>query len=122
MRFVSEHTFAIETRGLTKTYGPADGVRNLNLRVPAGLFGFLGPNGSGKSTTVKPLSGLLPPAAGEVRVAGQTRFSGNRCPATVDRYPPGRRCAVPFAHDCALAMALLHSPWVLFLDEPLEGI
>jgi ABC-2 type transport system ATP-binding protein len=48
-------------------------VRDLNLQVaPGTLFGFLGPNGSGKSTTIKLLTGLLAPTAGEVRVAGQT--------------------------------------------------
>jgi ABC-2 type transport system ATP-binding protein len=68
----NEQPFAIEARGLTKTYGSADAVRNLHLQVPSGtLFGFLGPNGSGKSTTVKLLCGLLEPTAGEVRVAGQ---------------------------------------------------
>jgi ABC-type ATPase involved in cell division len=63
----------IEARGLTKTFGRLAAVRDLNLQVaPGTLFGFLGPNGSGKSTTIKLLTGLLAPTAGEVRVAGQT--------------------------------------------------
>jgi ABC-2 type transport system ATP-binding protein len=163
---------AIEARGVTKTYGRVDAVHDLNLQVPAGtLFGFLGPNGSGKSTTVKMLSGLLEPTAGEVRVEGQIvsvenvdlrrvigilpeddalfhsltiwehlEMSGplyglsrdeTRARAVellrhldldaksgtyIDQASFGMR------KKCALAMALLHNPRVLFLDEPLEGI
>lgn len=63
--------FDIETRGLTKSFGELVAVRNLNLQVPSGtIFGFLGPNGSGKSTTVKMLTGLLTPTAGEAWIAG----------------------------------------------------
>jgi ABC-2 type transport system ATP-binding protein len=61
----------IEAHGLTKNFGAFTAVRDLNLQVPRGtIFGFLGPNGSGKSTTVKMLTGLLEPTAGEVIVAG----------------------------------------------------
>jgi ABC-type multidrug transport system ATPase subunit len=66
-------SLGIEARGLTKTFDRLAAVRDLNLQVaPGTLFGFLGPNGSGKSTTIKLLTGLLAPTAGEVRVAGQT--------------------------------------------------
>jgi ABC-2 type transport system ATP-binding protein len=34
------------------------------------IFGFLGPNGSGKSTTIRMLTGLLPPSAGRATVGG----------------------------------------------------
>ena len=34
------------------------------------LVGYLGPNGAGKSTTIKMLTGILVPSAGEVRVSG----------------------------------------------------
>jgi len=68
-----DSSLGIEARGLTKAFDRVVAVRDLNLQVaPGTLFGFLGPNGSGKSTTVKLLTGLLAPTAGEVRVAGQT--------------------------------------------------
>ena len=64
-------TFAIETVGLSKRYGPKDAVRDLTLRIPRGeAFGFIGPNGAGKSTTIKMLMGLARPSAGEARVLG----------------------------------------------------
>ena len=46
-------------------------VRGISFAVPAGQFvGLLGPNGAGKSTTVKVLTGILYPTAGEARVLG----------------------------------------------------
>ena len=153
-------------------FGHLAAVRDLSLQVaPGTLFGFLGPNGSGKSTTIKLLTGLLAPTAGEVRVAGQTvslenielrrvigilpedaalfhsltiwehlELSGplyglsreetraraiqllrhldlERDSGTyIDQASYGMR------KKCALAMALLHNPRILFLDEPFEGI
>jgi ABC-2 type transport system ATP-binding protein len=63
--------FAVETRGLTRTFGSKRAVDGIDLQVPAGSFyGFLGPNGAGKSTTIKCLTGLLRPSGGEMRILG----------------------------------------------------
>jgi ABC-2 type transport system ATP-binding protein len=63
--------YAVVTRGLVRTFGQKVAVNNLNLSVRAGeFFGFLGPNGAGKSTTIKMLTGLLRPTAGDVWVSG----------------------------------------------------
>ena len=71
-RSVAAYAWAIETRGLTKRFGDATVVNNLDLRVPAGsVFGFLGPNGSGKTTTIRMLLGLISPTAGEVHLLGE---------------------------------------------------
>lgn len=62
---------AIETHGLTRYFDKACAVDHVNLRVDRGTFyGFLGPNGAGKSTTIKMLTGLLAPSAGEMTVLG----------------------------------------------------
>ena len=62
---------AVETRGLTRTFGEFRAVDAIDLAVPAGsLYGFLGPNGAGKSTTIKCLTGLLRPSAGTIRILG----------------------------------------------------
>ncbi len=61
----------IEIRGLSKSYGKARGVIDVNLSVKEGdIFGFLGPNGAGKSTTIRSILGFLKKDAGEIRVFG----------------------------------------------------
>ena len=61
--------FAVETRGLSRRFGSKRAVDGIDLHVPPGSFyGFLGPNGAGKSTTIKCLTGLLRPSAGEMRI------------------------------------------------------
>ena len=164
--------FEIETKNLTKKFGRLVAVNNLNLQIRKGtIFGFLGPNGAGKSTTVKMLTGLLQPTAGEALISGLSilrspvevkkkigvlpeelalfdsltiwehlmmcgpiygltlsetelraeqllRFLdlGQSRNVYVDQASSGMR------KKCSLAMALLHNPSVLFLDEPFEGI
>ena len=44
-------------------------VRDISFAVNAGeIVGYIGPNGAGKSTTIKMLTGILVPTAGEIRV------------------------------------------------------
>jgi len=168
----NSEAWAIDARGLTKRFGTVTAVRGVTLQVPNGtIFAFLGPNGSGKSTTVRLLTGLLAPTAGEARVRGRLvsvedlelrreigilpeddalfpdltiwehlelcgRLYGLRDEETVERatqllrhldLEQGRKTLVEKASfgmrkKCALAVALLHNPRVLFLDEPFEGI
>ena len=62
---------AIETKQLTKFYGSARGIENLDLSVEQGdFFGFIGPNGAGKSTTIRTLLGLISPTGGSASVLG----------------------------------------------------
>lgn len=62
---------AIRTEKLTKFYGKARGVIDLDLKVEQGeFFGFIGPNGAGKSTTIRTLLGLLRPTSGRGEVLG----------------------------------------------------
>lgn len=64
-------TLAIETDGLTKTFGQQRAVDSLSLQVPTGsVFGFLGPNGSGKTTTIRMLLGLAEASSGSVSLLG----------------------------------------------------
>lgn len=54
----------IQTENLTKYYGKARGIIDMNLSVEAGdIFGFIGPNGAGKSTTIRTLLGLISPTS-----------------------------------------------------------
>ncbi|HSD46356.1 MAG TPA: ABC transporter ATP-binding protein [Pyrinomonadaceae bacterium] len=162
----------IELSGLTKRFGEFVAVHDLNLRVPKGVvFGFLGPNGSGKSTTVKMLTGILQPSAGDAWIDGASIRSApleikqkigvlpedlalfdsltiwehlkmcgpiyglsraetearaeqllNYLDLWIDRHTFVEQASFGMRKKCALAMALLHNPKVLFLDEPFEGI
>ena len=48
-----------------------DAVRGISFEMEEGeLLGFIGPNGAGKSTTIKILTGILHPTAGEASVLG----------------------------------------------------
>lgn len=164
--------FEIEAQNLTKKFGRLLAVNNLNLEIPKGtIFGFLGPNGSGKSTTVKMLTGLLQPTAGDALISGasilssplevkqrigvlpedlalfdsltiwehlllsgpiyglsksETSSRGEQLLKYLDLWHQRQtyvdEASAGMRKKCSLAMALLHNPRVLFLDEPFEGI
>ena len=68
-------TSPIIATGLARYFGskdePIKAVDGVDLEVKEGeIFGFLGPNGAGKSTTVRMLTTLLRPTAGQAFVAG----------------------------------------------------
>jgi len=62
---------AVQTFGLTRTYGAMTALSNLDLTVNQGdLFGFIGSNGAGKTTTLRILATFLAPSAGAAKVLG----------------------------------------------------
>lgn len=62
---------AIEAEGLTMRFGDFTAVNSVSFRIQRGeIFGFLGSNGCGKTTTMKMLTGLLPPSAGSAKLFG----------------------------------------------------
>jgi ABC-2 type transport system ATP-binding protein len=68
----------VETENLSKHFGAEVAVDQLTFEVPQGsIFGFIGPSGCGKTTTVRLLTGVHKPTAGQARVLGQDprRFS-----------------------------------------------
>lgn len=73
----SEPQFAIEARGLDKTYRaqgkgqPVHALKSVDLVVPRGsFFGLLGPNGAGKSTFINILGGLVVKSGGSAKIWG----------------------------------------------------
>ena len=63
----------VEVDNLSVAYQHRLVLRNVTFSCPAGaVVGVVGPNGAGKSTLFKALLGLVPPAAGCVRLFGET--------------------------------------------------
>lgn len=61
----------IKATGLTRKFGSVTAVDNLNLEIEEGeIFGLVGPDGAGKTTTMRLLSGILEPSAGDAWISG----------------------------------------------------
>ena len=84
-------TPAIETVGLSKTYGrDVRALVDLDLRVERGeVFGYLGPNGAGKSTTIRVLLGLIHPSAGRALLFGRDAHADGVAARREVGYLPG---------------------------------
>lgn len=88
---------AIELRHLTLRRGEREVLSAVDATVGAGEFiGVLGPNGSGKTTLLQALLGLLPPAAGEIRVFGEAPRRGN----PIAGYLPQKRASLADLRLC----------------------
>lgn len=65
--------FAIDCRGLSKSYGGKPVLQDVSLRLPAGeFFGLVGMNGSGKSTLIKTILDLTACDAGSITIFGKS--------------------------------------------------
>ena len=66
----------IEVQHLTKRYGRVTAVDDVSFRVEKGeILGFLGPNGAGKTSTMRVITGYMPPSEGKAIVAGFDVFT-----------------------------------------------
>ena len=96
--------------GLEVSYGGVPAVRGVSLDVGGGeIVGVIGPNGAGKSTLLHAITGLVPFATGDVRLAG-TSLRG-RPPETIARagvalVPEGRRIFGGFSVEENLRLGL----------------
>ena len=68
-----------EKGALLREKQTVEAIRDLSFTVERGeMVGYIGPNGAGKSTTVKMLSGILTPDAGQVTVGGRIPWKERR--------------------------------------------
>jgi ribosome-dependent ATPase len=162
----------IAARDLTCRFGDFTAVDRVSFTIERGeIFGFLGSNGCGKTTTMKMLTGLLPPSEGEALLFGKpfdARDMSSRkrvgymsqsfslyteltvrqnlslhaklfhLPAETARrriaelvrrfgleeYLDQRALNLPLGirQRLSLAVAIVHDPEILILDEPTSGV
>jgi ribosome-dependent ATPase len=162
----------IVARDLTCRFGDFTAVDKVNFTIGRGeIFGFVGSNGCGKSTTMKMLTGLLPPSEGEALLFGKPLDSSDmssryrvgymsqsfslyteltvqqnlelhahlfhlpaqkakaRIAELVDSfglqdYFDQRTLDLPLGirQRVSLAVAIVHEPEILILDEPTSGV
>ncbi len=68
----------ITARNLTCRFGDFTAVDRVSFAIERGeIFGFVGSNGCGKTTTMKMLTGLLPPSEGEALLFGRLLDAGD---------------------------------------------
>lgn len=164
--------WAIEAEGLTRRFGNFTAVDHVGFTIRAGeIFGFLGSNGCGKTTTMKMLTGLLPPSEGRAKLFGREVDAMNpesrkqvgymsqsfslygeltvaqnldlharlfhlpperipdRVAALVARFDleayvdmPAAELPLGIRQRLSLAVAVVHEPKLLILDEPTSGV
>ncbi len=162
----------IDAKGLTRRFGNFTAVDHVSLSIERGeIFGFLGSNGCGKSTTMKMLTGLLPPTEGTATLFGRSVEAGSmevrknlgymtqafslygeltvrenlvldarlyhiprekadaRIKELVEKFGLGPHLdaltdSLPMGlkQRLSLAVAVLHEPQILILDEPTSGV
>ncbi|GAB6051128.1 ribosome-associated ATPase/putative transporter RbbA [Hydrogenophilus islandicus] len=162
----------IAAEGLTQRFGDFVAVDHVSFAIRQGeIFGFLGSNGCGKTTTMKMLTGLLPPTEGRSRLFGTPlapndsatrRLVGymtqqfslyqelsiadnlwlharifeipeeqarQRIEKLLERFDLARfrdqiaeSLPLGVKQRLSLAVAVLHEPKVLILDEPTSGV
>jgi ribosome-dependent ATPase len=162
----------IVANNLTCRFGDFTAVDRVSFTIRKGeIFGFVGSNGSGKTTTMKMLTGLLPPTEGDALIFGQilqagdlearsrvgymsqsfslygeltvrqnltlharlfhlpSAFAQGRIAELVDQcdlvaHLDSLASALPLGirQRLSLAVAIVHKPDLLILDEPTSGV
>ena len=84
--------YAIEMKGITKTFGSVVANHNVDLNVkPGEILSLLGENGSGKTTLMNMLSGIYHPDSGSISVNGT--------PVTINSPEDAKKLGIGMVHQ-----------------------
>ena len=107
--------FSLRIENLTKRFEALTAVSNLNIEVRAGeIYALIGPNGSGKTTTVKTITGLYRPTAGDIFVGGSSITKEPEKTKRQIGYIPDE----PFVYERMTGREFLHLVGALFDIPP----
>jgi ABC-type sugar transport system ATPase subunit len=69
---VSDDEAVLQTRGITKSFGALQALKNVDFEVrPDEVVALIGDNGAGKSTLINVITGVFPPDSGEIIFEGE---------------------------------------------------
>ncbi len=89
---MAEQPYAIEMRGITKTFGSVTANKDVDLNLRQGeILALLGENGSGKTTLMNMLSGIYKPDRGEILAEGK--------PVSIDSPQDAKRLGIGMVHQ-----------------------
>ena len=89
---MAEQPYAIEMRGITKTFGSVTANKDVDLNLRQGeILALLGENGSGKTTLMNMLSGIYKPDRGDILVEGK--------PVSIDSPQDAKRLGIGMVHQ-----------------------
>jgi len=107
----------LELSAITASYGPAQALFGVDLRIGAGeVCALMGRNGMGKSTTIKVICRMLKHDAGSVQFAGRDigKLPSHKAAlAGLGLVPEGRRCFGPLTVQENLIAAARPGDWDL---------
>ena len=67
--------YILEAKTISKNFGGLQAINRLSFAVEKGhIFSIIGPNGAGKTTAINLITGIYPPASGEIYFEGRTLY------------------------------------------------
>ena len=129
----------IEVKNITKRFNDKLVLDNVSYEVNEGeIFGFIGPNGAGKSTLINIMTTLITPDSGSIKICGydilKEPIKAKECIGCVPQealkvtgLEETKRLKVKkfsggMKRRLNIAVAIMHHPKVLILDEPTVGV
>jgi ABC-type sugar transport system ATPase subunit len=118
---MTDATPLLELRNVSKAFGAVQALNGVNLKVPPGkVTALVGDNGAGKSVTIKTISGLWPPSAGEILWEGHSVHVHS--PNDAEALGPVASLSGGQRQSVAVAKAVMSAAKLVIMDEPTAAL